>query len=88
MPSGWFFNPHSFRLIGFSINKHLGRPMGFPLSSILANIVLEEQALEKLSIRSPIYYRYVNDFAVLYEVLNDILTVFILIRYIQDCSLL
>ena len=70
-----------FSFNGIFYKQTFETPMGSPLSLILANIVLEdleEQALERLSIRLPISYRYVDDIllAASYEGLNDILMIF------------
>jgi len=69
----------SFALIAF-INKH-GSPMGFPLSSIIADLVmkdLEEKVLERIGTQVLFYFRYVDDIimAISFSFHDDILDIF------------
>jgi len=60
-----------------------GTPMGFPLSPIIADLVmqnLEEHVLSSLKIKLPIYYRYVDDILLTApeDDINDILKTLII----------
>lgn len=53
-----------FKFDGNFYEQVYGTPMGFPLSSLLADIVmddLETYCLNNLTFKVPVYYRYVDD---------------------------